>query len=234
MRVLIVEDEAPDMASHRRIVEDVLPSVDVVEATTFAEATHAARSDSFDLGIVDLNLHGDRHAGREIIRLLKEHGDVAIVVISGLDVGTFRPMMYAAGIWDYFEKPMDASSLRLVVQRILESRKGERSTIENRVPDLDWSDALDDPKWKGQTIRKLSVAERRILSLLIRRPDEVVKYATLFDASENWGRSPERLKRSLASMISELRKEFKQFDPDFDCIVPVGNVGYLWRVDPRA
>ena len=219
------------MTSHERVVEEVVPDAHINEAQTLAEARQAIASTSFDLAIVDLNLHGDRHAGQEVISAIKQKGQTAIVVISGLDVETFRPLLYAAEVWDYFEKPMDVRSLKLVIGRILQVRSPQSSSVVGpTLPYLDWADRLEKPRWKGRKVN-LSISERKVLSLLIKRPNEIVPYADLFDASENWDRDPDRLRRSLTTMISEIRQQFREFDPDFDNIVAASKVGYLWRVE---
>lgn len=233
MRILIIEDEAPDMASHRRIVEDAVPNAAIFEAGSLDQARSLIAADTFDVAIVDLNLIGDRHAGQEAIRAIQDRSkQTAIIVISGLDVETFRPLLYAADVWDYFEKPMDARSLKLKIAHIVQRKLAHLpvANFENHVPGLEWSNPMEKPRWKGQVVR-LSESERKVLSLLVEKPNQIVSNAALYDVSEHWDRDPDRLRRSLITMMSSIRKEFRQFDPEFDCIVAAGGSGYSWQFE---
>lgn len=231
MKVLIVEDEAPDLELHRRVVLDAIPGAVVTDAATLAEALLQVKQNSFDLAVLDLNLQGDRHAGQEVVRELRTKGKTAIVVVSGLDVETYRPLMYANQVWDYFPKPVDKGSLRLVIERILKSQDAGLSSQVSVTPPagLFWQDVFEDPRWRGQNVR-LTVTEKRILLELLKSPNNVVARKALFDLLPSWGGDQERLRSSLSTMISEIRGEFRKVDPNFDQIHSVGSAGYLWRV----
>jgi DNA-binding response OmpR family regulator len=231
MHILIVEDEAPDMAHLKQLLGDIAPEAAVHEATTRLEALSSIQKTGFDLAIVDLSLHGDRHAGAEVIKALRTKGDTAVVVISGLDVVTFRPLVFELGVWDYFQKPMDSGSLRPLLKRIAEA--GDQKHLQERtnvsIPGLTWTHVLDNPTWQGHEVH-LSVSEKKILLELLRVPDQVVPRSTLYDLSPNWGNDPNRLRHALTTMVSEIRKAFKEHDLTFDRIVSAGSIGYVWRI----
>jgi len=232
VRILLVEDEAPDMAALHRHVLGALPEAVVVEARTLREAQRAIQDEAFDLVVLDLMLQGDQSAGVQLVSMIRASGDSAIIVVSGLDVETYRPVMFTSQVWDYLEKPVDLASLRLLLQRVAQQRTAPTTMAPAgiMIADLIWTSALDNPKWKGMTISGLSLRERQVLWPLLERPNTVVKYAELFDASPNWGDHPSNLKAALSQMISKIRRQFEGVDPDFDCIQASPSHGYSWRV----
>ena len=230
--ILVVEDQEPDRAHHSRIVASVAPDASLVMARNTAEALDAIGRQDFAVALVDLSLDGDWRGGEQVVRALQERGETAIVVISGLDVDTFRPMMFRNDVWDYFEKPIDEGSLQMVVSRVLakRSRNAGSPSANTVVPGLEWEYAsLQHPRWRG-TLVHLSLGEQRLLLALIRSPNELVTREVLYDTFERWDRDPQRLRTSLASAMHQIRKAFRAVDERFDAIEAVGSAGYLWRV----
>lgn len=239
MHVLLVEDQAPDMTVQRRMVEKALPLANIHEAMTLHEAREALQRFKFDLVVLDLNLGDNQSTGVELVDAVRRNGDAAIIVISGMDVETYRPMMFQSKVWDYFEKPIDLASLCCVVERILETRSGAslpRSTPRSTLPPgLRWDDPMtDDPLWQGRRVMGLAHGERKVLRLLSSFPNAIVPYSDFFDLSDRWDDDSAKLKRSLTSMMSKLRGRFLEIDPDFDRIEGRSNQGYIWRVDART
>jgi DNA-binding response OmpR family regulator len=231
VRVLIVEDEAPDRAHHVAAVRDVVPQAEIVEAETMTAALRALEGPPFELALIDLNLRGNRRAGERIVQAMRQIGETAIIVISGLDVDTYRPMVFEHDIWDYFEKPVDAGSLRMVVARSL--RRLDADAARQRGPiivdELVWHpEQVAPPTWRGEPVR-LSQTEQKLLVQLVRTPDRLVRRETLYDCFERWDRDPRLLRASLSTAIYQIRKAFTRVDPQFDRIDAVGSVGYLWR-----
>ncbi len=231
VRVLIVEDEAPDRAYHAAAVRDVVPQAEIVESETLSDTLRALDGPPFELALVDLNLRGNRRAGERIVRAMRQLGETAIVVISGLDVDTYRPLMFEYDVWDYFEKPVDSGSLRMVVARSLRRHDAEMARARGPivVDDLVWHpERVAPPTWRGEPVR-LSQTEQKLLVQLVRAPDRLVRRETLYDCFERWDRDPRLLRASLGTAMYQIRKAFMRIDPAFDRIDAVGSVGYLWR-----
>lgn len=70
-RVLIVDDSRIARIMVRRIVEGIIPKCEITEAGTGDAAVAAARSDTFDLALVDYNMPGrdGLSAAAELIRM---------------------------------------------------------------------------------------------------------------------------------------------------------------------
>lgn len=231
VRVLIVEDEPLDRAHHAEAVRDVVPQAEIVEAATLSAALRALDGPPFELALVDLNLRGNRRAGERVVQAMRQLGDTAIVVISGLDVDTYRPLVFEHDVWDYFEKPVDAGSLRMVVARSLRRTEAERARAGGQIVlnDLVWHpERVAPPLWRGEAVR-LSQTEQKILMQLVRAPDRLIRRETLYDCFERWDRDPRLLRTSLSTAMYQIRKAFTRVDPGFDRIDAVGSVGYLWR-----
>lgn len=233
MRILILEDEAPDRSYHERLARQAMPEAEIVGAETLESGLAAVREQTFDLAILDLDLHGDREAGQQVLAALRERGSTPVVVISGLDVGIFRPKLFASDVWDYFQKPVDGESLRLVIQRFLAPRRASAVAPAICVGELEWHDPpTAKPRWKSNVVH-LSFGERQVLRLLTQTPEKLVKYATLFDLSERWDRDSNKLKGALATRISGIRSAFLSLDPEFDSIITIANQGYMWSSEAR-
>lgn len=230
MRILIIEDEAPDRRRHREIVESLFDGAEIMESASLNDALNKASTTKFDIVLCDLKLDTNSNAGEEVITALQSKGSLAIVVISGLDADTFRARIFRAGIWDYFQKPVDEAALRLVLKRIHSSLSAPKvATWVPSVPNLTWDvSSLAAPKWRGNTV-SLSQANQRILLELLKTPGKVVKHVVLFDVMDNSDRSEESLASSLTSAIYQIRKAFKELDPSFGHLVSMPSVGYVWH-----
>jgi CheY-like chemotaxis protein len=70
-RVLIVDDSRIARFMVRRVVEGLIPECEITEAGTGDAAVAAARSDTFDLALVDYNMPGrdGLSAAAELIRM---------------------------------------------------------------------------------------------------------------------------------------------------------------------
>jgi DNA-binding response OmpR family regulator len=230
-RVLIVEDAEPDRRWLERLVAAEAPDADVAVAPDARQALQAIAGAGFDLAILDLELHGDRSAGERLVGALRLRGRTPVVVVSGLDVRAWRPLMFSLDVWDYFEKPADEASVRCVVRRILDARAGAAVESVVQLGSLRWRPArLENPVWRGVPV-PLSLGEQRILLALVSAPDRLVPRSQLYDCFERWDRDPERLRASLGTAIYEIRRAFRAVDPDFDRIMAVGSAGYLWQSD---
>jgi two-component system response regulator AdeR len=230
-RVLIVEDAEPDRRWLEGLVAAEAPEADVAAAADAGQALKAMADAGFDLAILDLELHGDRNAGEQLVGALRARGKTPVVVVSGLDVRAWRPLMFRLDVWDYFEKPADDASVRCVVRRILDARAGASVDAVLQLGSLRWRPArLENPTCHGVSV-PLSLGEQRILLALVSAPDRLVPRAQLYDCFERWHRDPERLRASLGTAIYEIRRAFRAIDPTFDRIVAAGSAGYLWRSD---
>ena len=102
-RILIVDDDEPfrqTLSNQMRLHEEFSP----VEAATGAEALEAAKSDYFDVIILDIGLPD--MDGREVCRLMRQKGVTSpIVILTGADTDADTILGLDAGADDYVTKP---------------------------------------------------------------------------------------------------------------------------------
>lgn len=229
VRVLIAEDESVDRTFYRGVLSTVVPTAAVVEAPTLSRATAAIKGPPFDLALVDLALAADREAGVRLVQLLKRTPDTAIIVISGLDVATFRPRLFRAQVWDYFDKPVDEASLAAIIRRTLATRANVPEGGSHPVPGLELPrDGRTAPSWHGVPI-EVSQTDRRVLAELVRTPNRLVRRDVFAECFVRSDRDAERIASSLSTAIYRIRRAFAAVDVGFDRIEAVGSSGYLWK-----
>jgi DNA-binding NarL/FixJ family response regulator len=107
MRVLLVDDSPAVVASLSRLL-GVEPGVEVVGwADDLASALSRTEQVHPDLVLLDVDLaHGDR--GYDLLlRLRREHADVAVVVLSNFGGQALRNAFLGAGADAYFDKSLE-------------------------------------------------------------------------------------------------------------------------------
>ena len=122
-RILIVDDDEPfrQMLSKQvELHEELIP----VEAATGADALGRAKSDYFDVIILDVGLPD--MDGREVCRLMRRNGVTSpIIMLTGSDTETDTILGLQAGANDYITKPFH---LGVLLARIrAQIRQYERS-----------------------------------------------------------------------------------------------------------
>lgn len=120
-KILVVEDHEDS----REILTFQLRQMnyDVIEATNGQEAIDRAMHDGPDLIIMDLGLPGIN--GIQASAKLKETPQTAsipIIAHTAWDEHEYKKKALAAGIVEYLTKPTDPRTLRLVLEKLLQSR----------------------------------------------------------------------------------------------------------------
>ena len=86
-------------------------------------------------------------------------------------------------------------------------------------------------EWRGQAI-ELTVAEQRIMGLLVANGGQPVTYRAIYDQVHHAGFAAgdgERgFERNVRTMIKRLRRKFEAVDPGFQAIRSVARLGYAW------
>jgi signal transduction histidine kinase/ActR/RegA family two-component response regulator len=139
LRILLAEDDAISALAARRLLEKMGHTV--VAAANGREAVDAFGKADFDLVLMDIQM--PELDGLEATRLLREqeaHGPragVPIVAMTAHAMAGDKAHFLAAAMDDYLPKPVDKSSLRATVARVME-------TVERgfcRLPASEESDA---------------------------------------------------------------------------------------------
>jgi len=118
-QLLVIDDDQSIIESFRILFEG---THSVIGAYNGTEALQVLSKHKVDLIFLDYRLPGQD--GLEVLNLIQATDpDACVVIISGY--GNFETIIQSIslGAYDYIEKPLDAEKIRLVTERVLESRK---------------------------------------------------------------------------------------------------------------
>jgi two-component system, OmpR family, KDP operon response regulator KdpE len=224
-QVLIVEDDADIRSVLRTLLEAQVYRV--VEAESAARGIIEARNHRPDLVIVDLGLP-DRD-GLSVIRQIRTHSPVPVLVLSARTMEADKIAALDAGADDYVAKPFSAPELLARVRAAL--RRNTRGT--EQLPLVRFGPiTLDLTKRSAHGPDgpvHLTPLEYRVIDCLARNAGMIVTQAQL--VREAWG--PERLgdSRGLRSYIKTLRQKLEPDPRQPRFLVTEAGVGYRLQLN---
>ena len=226
-RILVVEDDATirETLSFNIKKEGYL----VLAAQDGAEALRSARTARPDLVLLDLML--PEMSGLEVCRVLRQEGDVPIIMLTAKDSEVDKVVGLQLGADDYITKPFSLRELfarMTAVLRRSEQRALPAAVDEDRLGRLTIDRAgrramIDD------TELKLAPKEWELLAYLVRRPGRVFTREILLE--QVWGYSYLGDRKTVDVHIRWLREKLGRFGKLGFQIVTVRGAGY--RIDPR-
>ena len=234
-RVLIVDDD-PEV---RRVVAEMLSGegASSVQASSRAEWEIAWREDKFDLVLLDLNLpDGD---GLSILRQIRQHSDIAIIILTGRKIDEIDEVVgLELGANDYVIKPFRQRSLLARIKVAL--RRGGDSEIANKD---DQMSRFEIQGWRFDIERRglispvgdrvpLTAGEYRLLRTLFERRDQIISRRELSAAV--FGREVEADSRSIDTLVSRLRAKLGSAGVSHSIIRTVVGAGYSLNLDISA
>lgn len=221
-RVLLVDDE-------RDIVEPLTYALrqdgfDVSAVDDGQTALELARSDTFDVVILDIMLPG--LSGIDVCRTLRSESDVPILMLTARDAEVDRVLGLELGADDYVTKPFSTAELASRVRAILRRRELDReprSRSEIRVGGVIIDLARHTVTVDGRDVT-LTPSEFRLLLLLAEDPDRVF---TRQQIMEHLWRTPYvGDTRACDAHISNLRRKIERDAAHPERIVTVRETGY--------
>ena len=188
-----------------------------------------------DLAILDIKM--PRMDGLELLRRLRQSGDLPVIFLTSKDEEIDELMGLNAGADDYIRKPFSQRLLLERVKAVLRRNEGNKQVAGTTGPVEPKKEALTrgklalDPQrhectWDGKPVR-LTVTEFLILQCLAQRPGFVKSRDNLMDAAYDDQVYVDD--RTIDSHIKRLRKKFKAIDDDFDAIETLYGVGYRYK-----
>jgi two-component system response regulator ChvI len=188
-----------------------------------------------DLAILDIKM--PRMDGLELLRRLRQSGDLPVIFLTSKDEEIDELMGLNAGADDYIRKPFSQRLLLERVKAVLRRNEGHKQTggaPANGEPKKEalvrGKLALDPQRhectWDGKPVR-LTVTEFLILQCLAQRPGFVKSRDNLMDAAYDDQVYVDD--RTIDSHIKRLRKKFKAIDDNFDAIETLYGVGYRYK-----
>ena len=188
-----------------------------------------------DLAILDIKM--PRMDGLELLRRLRQTGDLPVIFLTSKDEEIDELMGLNAGADDYIRKPFSQRLLLERVKAVLRRNEGHKQPSavpangEPKKEAMVRGKLVLDPQrhectWDGKPVR-LTVTEFLILQCLAQRPGFVKSRDNLMDAAYDDQVYVDD--RTIDSHIKRLRKKFKAIDDDFDAIETLYGVGYRYK-----
>jgi DNA-binding response OmpR family regulator len=226
-RILVVEDE-PSIRALIRLHLSVA-NFDVDETGDGTEALDLARSEKFDLILLDVMLPG--LDGLTLCRALRTQGANAgtpILILSARDTEADKVLGLESGADDYLTKPFGIREMLARVAALL--RRTDRldaaaPSAARRVQarDLTLDAERRDAVVRGRTI-DLTKQEFDLLYLLAARPGIVFSRAALL--SKIWSDEVFVTERTVDTVVSRLRKKIEREAQEPELILTAWGVGY--------
>lgn len=217
--ILIVEDmaEINEMLCHY-LEKD---GYTCVQAFSGSEATLLLEKQEFDLILLDLMLPGI--SGEEVLKSIKQHADIPVIVISAKDKMETRVEVLELGADDYICKPFD---LQEVLARVhVQLRKAKKEHIETKVIQVkDMALHLSSYQVNiGNAVIPLTKHEFRILRLLMESPNQVFTKQVIYEYA--WEEEYYGDERIINTHIGNLRAKFRMYSNE-EYIQTVWGIGF--------
>lgn len=127
IKLLIVDDEVQFLNALAQRLE--IRGFHVTKATNGAEALQAARSDKFDLALLDLKMPG--LDGKEVLQLLKkEHKHLEVIILTGHGSLDSAVECTKLGAFGYLPKPYELENLIKVLKEAYEERMKKKFQLD--------------------------------------------------------------------------------------------------------
>ena len=206
MKILILEDEKILVDSMQEFLSDC--GYEVTSFTNSKKALDSIYDSSYDLLLLDVNVHGKLN-GFELLEVLREAGIVVpAIFITSLNNIEDLTHGYSSGCCDYIRKPFDLAELKLRVEQVIQTHcfASTENTIE-----LSFDYVYDTKKMQltlNDEVITLSKTETKLLELLIKSRGSVVTYEMFWE--EVWGEwiEPTNIRVQVGSLRKKLDNDF--------------------------
>jgi two-component system response regulator RegX3 len=197
---------------------------DVDEERDGTAALDKARTDAFDIVILDIMLPG--MSGTDVCRALRAESDVPILMLTARDAEIDRVLGLELGADDYVTKPFSTAELLSRVRAILRRRELDRATggaPVRKLGGLQIDLGRHEVSVDGDRVH-LTLSEFKVLSLLAEQPERIVSRRELMQhlwASEHVGDE-----HACEVHISNLRRKIEKDPAQPERLVTVRGMGY--------
>ena len=222
-RILVVDDEA----AIRETVGYALrgEGYEVSDAADGEEALEVARSNGFDVLILDLML--PKLSGVEVCRRLRAESDVPILLLTAKDAEVDRVLGLEAGADDYVTKPFSVAELVSRVRAILRRRQLDRSAAAGGIVYRVGGLTLDLVRYGAQVddlAVNLTRSEFKLLTLLAAEPERVFSRREIMQ--HLWESSYVGDQRACDIHVSNIRRKIERDPAHPERLLTVRGVGY--------
>jgi DNA-binding response OmpR family regulator len=226
-RVLVVEDEAPIRELLRLHLS--LAGFDVTEAGDGTRALDLARSQRFDLIVLDVMLPGID--GISVCRAIRVDGanvQTPILMVTARDTEADTVIGLESGADDYLAKPFGMRETMARVSALLRRARRTAVPADLAVRSVYSGDVVIDVDRRLAIVRgeplDLTKQEFDLLHLLAARPGIVFSREALL--AKVWGGDTYVTGRTVDTVVSRLRRKIERDAQDPELILTAWGVGY--------
>jgi DNA-binding response OmpR family regulator len=225
-RLLIVEDEAPIRELVRLHLG--LAGFEVTECSSGTQGLERARSERFDLIVLDVMLPG--LDGITLCRAIRTQGanmHTAILMVTARDSESDTVLGLESGADDYLAKPFGIRELVARTAALLR-RSGRKESDVGPAQGFHWGDVTIDAERREAIVRgapvELTKQEFDLLFLLASRRGIVFSRAALL--AKVWSGDTYVTERTVDTVVSRLRRKIERDPQDPELILTAWGVGY--------
>lgn len=222
MKFLVIEDSQ----SLNNVIKEILRGYegysDVDSAFDGEKGLELARSNNYDLVVLDLML--PKMNGRDVLRYLRETCNTPILVLTALSDIDTKVEMLDLGADDYLVKPFDRSELTARVSSILRRYNNNFGVNKYVLDDMEvdfFKKSVHIASERMDIVAKMY----EVLEYLIRNKEIIISKDTLFNRI--WGFDSETINSVVEVYISKLRKILNEHDMG-KYLLTIKNAGYMW------
>ena len=218
--ILVVEDDTNINQLLRTVLEKA--GYKVIQAFSGTEAKLVLKLEKeISLVLLDLMLPGI--SGEEVLRDIREKGNIPVIVLTARDSLDDKIGMLTQGADDYITKPFELPEVLARIQ--VQLRHAGRETRNRQIA---WRDLVLDKtdyqvRIKGKEIPRITKQEFAILELLVSHPKQVFSKEDIFACA--WDEPYMGETKTLDVHISNIRKKIKSVTPE-EYIETVWGIGY--------
>ena len=219
--ILLVDDDAALL----EVTSIVLASEGyrVLTAEDGVEALRILGREELDLVVLDIML--PRMSGFEVLKKMREHSDVPVVLLTAKSQSVDKVVGLELGADDYITKPFDTKELlariKAILRRFGRDGRGREGLLRLGTLELDPNGYT--VSRSGETL-DLTPTEFKILALLMRRPGQAFTRAQISEAVSTG--SHYLASRYIDVHISRLRAKVEHDPSRPEIIQTVPSVGY--------
>ena len=229
---VIVCDDEPDI---RDTVAEYLGShgFSVTPAASGAALREVIGTKRFDVVVLDIRMPGED--GLSLARFLREHSDVAIIMLTGSTEIIDRVVGLEIGADDYVAKPVDLRELLARVKAVLRRTAGRKRNGEKVEMGRDFSLDFGTCRFFPETQKlfaadgaeiSITAMEAQLLKVFAQHRGRILNRDQLLELAHDRGWEP--FDRSIDIRISRLRRKIEADASKPEVIRTVRGVGYIY------
>lgn len=188
------------------------------------QAVQAWRTSMPDAIVLDLGLPG--MDGTEVLRVIREHDDVPVLILTARAEEVDEVEGLALGADDFLVKPVTARKLVARVRALLRRRRGRGMGSGDddvlRVGRLHVDTYKVEARWDGQVV-PFTPSEWGVVAHLARTPGRAVTRMELLDEALTEGDATER---AVDVHVAHVRRKLREAGAEGDVVETVRGVGY--------